>query len=118
MKVIIDGITYVPVQEIVRDGSVLEALEVRMDSDAGENITVRQYLHKLLDTLWTQGEGFSGTRPFGNSGWEYELYTPLVKAGFVSGEIDDDGYLGEFDHDACNLYIHNLISAVFFGVSV
>lgn len=58
-------------------------------SDAGDDITVREYLTALLTELWQEEESFSGKRPFGNSGWQYEIYTPLVKAGMVPGEIED-----------------------------
>lgn len=62
------------------------------DSDAK---TIREYFRNLLLTLWHEGEGFSGKRPFGNSGWEHELYLPLVAAGLVDGAIDEDGYLDD-----------------------
>lgn len=75
------------------------ALAVVFDSDAGDGLTVRGYLRELLLTLWEEGEGFSGKRPFGNSGWEYELYAPLVKSGFVSGELDEDGYIDSVGHE-------------------
>lgn len=61
--------------------------------DLGENITIRQYLIELLDTLWVEKEGFSGKRPFGNSGWESDFNFPLIKAGLIKGEIlNEDGY--------------------------
>lgn len=57
------------------------------------SVTVRQYLKCLLETLWNEGEGFSGKRPFGNSGWNYDLYKGLVKSGYINGGFDDNGYL-------------------------
>jgi hypothetical protein len=92
-----------------------DALEVRFDSDAGDGLTVREYLKALLTTLWCEGEGFSGKRPFGNSGWEYEIYTPLIKYGFVEGEFDEDGYVKHVDESAHN-YVRNLIEAAFQNV--
>lgn len=50
------------------------------ENDAGA-LTVREYLVKLLLEVWQEGEGFSGKRPFGNSGWENELVTPLAENG-------------------------------------
>lgn len=94
----------------------LEALKVRFDSDAGDNITVRDYLRILLSTLWTEKEGFSGKRPFGNSSWEYDLYEPLVKGGFVPGTLDEDGCLLDFDRQLLNQYIQQLIMVAFYGV--
>ena len=46
------------------------------ENDAGA-ATVREYLVTLLSVLWDEGESFSGKRPLGNSGWEYELLDPL-----------------------------------------
>ena len=67
------------------------ALDVRFDSDAGKQLTVREYFRELLLKLWDEKEGFSGKRPFGNSGWEYEVHCALAKAGFVDlGEWDED----------------------------
>lgn len=66
------------------------------DNDSGAD-TVRGYLLALLAELWKHGEGFSGKRPFGNSGWETDLYHPLVKAGYISGTLDEDGYLDDYD---------------------
>jgi hypothetical protein len=69
-----------------------EVLDLPMpaDNDA-EAATIRDYLVALLRQLWTEGEGFSSKRPFGNSGWEWDMYPPLIRAGLVSGELDEDG---------------------------
>lgn len=55
-----------------------EVLNIKLDgeNDAGAE-TVRDYLKALLAALWNEGEGFSGKRPLGNSGWEHELLVPL-----------------------------------------
>jgi len=116
MQVIIDGTTYVPAPEVSEDKSLLSALEVRFDSDVGDNITVRDYLFKLIEKLWAQGEGFNSKRPFGNSGWEYDLYNPLVAGGFVPGEVDEDGRVDTFDKEEAEAYVFELISAAFYGV--
>lgn len=115
MKVIIDDVEYVPQPNVPKDGSHLAALEVRFDSDAGDNLTVRDYLHKLLDTLWFDGEEFSGKRPFGNSGWDYELYTPLVKAKFIKGSLDSDGYIADIDDEQAAKFVFELISVMCYG---
>jgi hypothetical protein len=64
-----------------------EILNVKMAENDAEAGTVKEYLKKLLEALWDEGEGFSGKRPFGNSGWEYELYGALEDAG-ASSEDD------------------------------
>lgn len=65
-------------------------LPMRPSNDAKAK-TVRGYLKTLLVAVWTDGEGFSGKRPFGNSGWQYDLFAPLVMAGAVKGVIDEYG---------------------------
>ena len=57
------------------------------ENDAGAE-TLADYFQALLLKIWEEGEGFSGKRPFGNSGWQYEVYYCLVKNGLVGGEID------------------------------
>jgi len=116
MHVIINDIEYVPLRSKSFDSSLLSALELRFDSDAGENLTVRDYLYILLTKVWNEGEGFDGKRPFGNSCWEYELYKPLVESGLVTGSINDEGYVEDVDCDKANEIVFNLISAVFYGV--
>lgn len=67
-----------------------QVLDTPMQDNDAEASTVREYLVKLLLTLWVEGEGFSGKKPFGNSNWECELYRALVKAGLVDGGFDED----------------------------
>lgn len=52
------------------------------DNDAGA-ATIRQYLVALANTVWWEGEGFSGKRPFGNSGWEHEMLEALESFGLA-----------------------------------
>lgn len=88
-----------------------ELLETKFKcSDLNKTVTIREYLHALLQKLWREGEGFSGKRPFGNSGWEHDLYAPLVKAGAIKGSFDGDGYLNDCDEGAANKLIPLLIS--------
>lgn len=89
------------------------ALAVRFDSDAGENLSVREYLQKLLETLWEEQEGFSGKRPFGNSGWDFELYVPLIREKFITGALDEYGYVAEFHLEEAQAFVAALIREVF-----
>lgn len=75
---------------------VKEVLNARVEGGEIGTCTVRDYLLTLLETLWEEKDGFSGKRPFGNSGWEWDLYTALVTAGLLDGLIDEDGFLAEF----------------------
>jgi hypothetical protein len=79
------------------DADTILNLEMQRN-DAGAS-TIREYLVTLLKQVWIDGEGFDGKRPFGNSGWECDLFVPLVKAGLIEGFVDSDGYLDECDDD-------------------
>ena len=114
MEVIIDGVTYVPKKLNDDKYSLYEkALAVRFDCDAGDNITVKDYLEALLRTLWNEQEGFSGKRPFGNSCWEYELYRALVEGGVIEGEISEDGDLEDFNKVDAWDFVDDLILYIF-----
>lgn len=75
------------------------SLKLPPDNDA-DVATVRAYLVKLLHNVWTEEEGFDGKRPFGNSGWQMDIYKPMIEADIVDGIIDHDGYVEQFDEHA------------------
>lgn len=64
------------------------------ENDA-EATTVGGYLQKLLWRVWEDGEGFSGKRPFGNSGWNWDLAKPMLEIKLLRGRyyIDEDGFM-------------------------
>ena len=76
-------------------------------------ITIREYLKGLLKLLWEEGEGFNGKRPYGNSGWQYSVYTALVEHEFVDGTLDDEGGLDEINTEVADKLIFELIEFVF-----
>jgi hypothetical protein len=122
MELRVDGVLYVPQAEAPLGGTYVDALNLRMPEgcDAGANITVRDYLFELLDAVWDEGESFSGKRPFGNSDWEYDLYVPLVQAGFIEGKLDADGYIDELNFQPsvrakAHKYVRELIKYAFYG---
>lgn len=89
-----------------------EILNLSMpDNDSGAD-TVRGYLIALLARLWREGEGFSGKRPFGTSGWWSELAIPLVKAEVVVGTFTDEGFLDDYDIEALDAVIAEAINAL------
>lgn len=95
----------------------LGVLDLPMGDNDANAATIRGYLKALLTKLWDEGEGFSGKRPFGNSGWERDLYFPLVKAKCVEGKLETyethGGGEGEsiesIDKDAANCMIFDAI---------
>lgn len=90
------------------------ALNLKLESyDFDEETTIKDFFKMLLLELWKAGESFSGKRPFGNSGWEYDVYKPLIKAGVITGTLDEDGYIENVDNVAADKIIAGLIEACF-----
>ena len=88
------------------------ALDTKFESMDLGNITARGYLKRLLSDLLTQGESFSGKRPFGNSGWEHDLAKPLIMADAIKGSIDEDGYAEVKDEDEYEQALIALVEAL------
>jgi hypothetical protein len=80
-------------------GNEILALPMNPDENSGQAKSVWEYLIKLLTTLIDEGECFSGKRPFGDSGWEYELKAALVAGGAMK-ETDSDVKLNKLLHKA------------------
>jgi hypothetical protein len=80
--------------------------------DLGKTVTIRNYLKELLLTLWEEGESFSGKRPFGNSGWEYDLYKPLIENNIIDGKIDEDGFICDYNANKADEVIINCIKSL------
>ena len=100
-----------------QDGNYLEerisrVLECECECD-GEATTISEYLFRLLAKLWEEKECFSGKRPFGNSGWECDIYIALVRGKFVSGKIDDSGCLDDIDQKTADELIKDAIGYAF-----
>ncbi len=61
-----------------------KALDLELtENDAGAS-TIREYLKKLLKTVLVEEQCFSCKRPFGNSGWIYDLREPIEEAGLFA----------------------------------
>lgn len=52
--------------------------------DFDKPMTIKAYLKLLLIELFEENECFSGKRPFGNSGWECDVYDALVENKIVA----------------------------------
>lgn len=90
----------------------MDILAIPMKRNDSGAKTIGGYLRALLKELWAEGEGFSGKRPFGNSGWEYDLYKALIQAKAIRGEFDSCGDIGDFDQAAANKLIFKAIEAM------
>lgn len=90
----------------------MNILDLPMDDNDAKAKTIRDYLKALLTRLWSEEEGFSGKRPFGNSGWTWDVYRALVKGGAIKGKIDSEGDLVEHDQDAADKLILDAIAGL------
>ena len=69
-------------------------------SDLERIITVREFFKELLTALFKEGECFSGKRPFGNSGWDYDLCVCLAQNEIISGTTSEYGGFTDWDYDS------------------
>ena len=115
MQIIIDNQEYILVKksDILNNPKVM-ALDVRFQSDIGANETIREYLYQLLKELWREKDGFSAKRPFGNSGWEYDVYTALVDAGYIDAVKSDSGKILHVDESKADEFVLSLIRYIFY----
>lgn len=94
-----------------------EIIELRFYSDdLDRELSIKEYFHELLKVLWDEKEGFSGKRPFGNSGWEADIAKCLVKNGFVKGKLDSEGDLQECNWQAVDMFVMKEVLPGIFGV--
>ena len=99
-----------------------EILDYKYEFEDAEAGSLREYFKALLTTLWREDEGFSGKRPFGNSGWQTDVYAALVEMTAIKGRFyfyqDNDGVIhreGLEDYDGVegNKLVKELIQECF-----
>lgn len=66
-----------------------QLLDLPLPPNASGAATVRGYLTELLVIAWESG---SALHPFGNSGWQHDLYEPMTRAGLAAISYDEAGY--------------------------
>jgi hypothetical protein len=93
--------------------TVRKYLDTPMQDNDANAETIGEYLKNLLLALWDEKDGFSGKRPFGNGGWEYELYAALISAGYVDGSFDEDGYIESVDYELAEEIIRETIKGIY-----
>lgn len=81
-----------------------------MEKNDANAATIGQYFVALLNTLWTEQEGFSGKRPFGNSGWYSDVDKALIRADAIWGEFDEEGYIEDYDTPAATEIISSVLA--------
>lgn len=87
----------------------IDILDVPLEFDDCDAKSFREYFKTLLFVLWEEGAGFSGKRPFGNSGWQSGCYANLIRLGLVKGSLDEDGYIDSCDDQAAYKIILDMI---------
>jgi len=107
MEVIINGVYY----EECKILSDPDALNLKFFCDDLQcTITIKDYLLKLLSTLWDEQDCFSGKRPFGNSCWDVDVYAALIAGEFISGTLTEEGYADNYDRDEAHEFVAGLIN--------
>lgn len=89
----------------------MNIFDLPMQENDADAATIRDYFKALLTTLWSEEEGFSGKRPFGNSGWTWDVYRALVQGGAIKGKIVD-GDMIEHDQDEADKLIYAAIASM------
>lgn len=83
-----------------------ELLNITFESrDLGRTLTLREYFVELLRTLWREDDQFSGKRPFGNSGWQWDVYIGLGKHVPNLVIYDAEGEVEDYDEKECERMI-------------
>ena len=73
-----------------------QILDLPMPENDANAATIRDYLTALLIRVWIDEADFSGKRPFGNSGWQWDVYKVLAEAELLASTTDE---FGELDLD-------------------
>ena len=111
----IDLITDDPPLNALRPKDVLSLRFHQGEPGYKQGVTIRDYLTKLLLTLWEEQESFDSKRPFGNSGWDFDVYTVLIRNGAVRGKLDSYGHIEDLDTAAALELVKSAINTLLKG---
>jgi hypothetical protein len=75
-----------------------QVLDLTLPSNDAGAVTIRGYLIQLLRKLWAEGSG-------GSDDWQWDIYDVMVKAGWVTGLVDEDGFLVSVDTATADKYL-------------
>ena len=89
----------------------MDILDIEFEA-YGEKWTIKSYLIEILATLWQEGERFSPKRAIGDSGWQWEVYSALVREKKVAGNLDERGYAEDVDISASDKLIIEAIKTL------
>ncbi len=71
------------------DDDMVRALQAPVEIEGADVATIGELLGNLAAGTWSNSN-WNGKRPFGNSGWHWDVYAALIKAGLISGRIEID----------------------------
>ena len=74
-------------------------------------VTLGDLLRRILTEFWGDPE-FDADRPFGFSGWRYEVCAALIRAGLLEGRLDGNGDVEECDEVAADRLIREAIETL------
>lgn len=60
--------------------TIRSVLEIELDperTDTPVPISIKKYFQKIIFTLWEDPESFTGKRPFGDSGWAFDIISTV-----------------------------------------
>lgn len=92
----------------MNDRLPIQALSVVIEVEDGR-MTIGEYLKSLLLKFWDEKDCFNSKRPFGNGDWDYNIYTGLIREGFIDGKLDSDGFIDELDTEKASEFVSRLI---------
>lgn len=82
--------------------------------DLCDTLSMREYFERLIIKLWDDPIGFNAYRPYGNSGWKWDVYVTLIKHKVIEGELDEDGCVKEVNEKAASKFVAEEILYPFF----
>lgn len=86
-----------------------------MRHDLGSEISMRYFFERLFCDLWKKEANFDSKRPWGNSGWKWDIYVTLIKHNVIPGKLDEYGYVEEVDSKSASDFVENEILYPFFS---
>jgi hypothetical protein len=67
-----------------------EILNYRFEArDIEVNLSIKDFLKTILKKVWKEEQCFDGKRPFGNSGWQQEIYDILIENKVVDEKAEE-----------------------------
>jgi hypothetical protein len=89
------------------------SLSVYFNDEENEEVTIRDYLYKIMHSLWRNPEAFKSVAPFGVYDWQHDFYITLIDNGVVNGALEENGDVLDIDFDEVDTLMFNIIGYLF-----